>query len=257
MIDEGVLKALIPGVVTLPTRRARAGRPRFFVTAPAPCPYVPGRVERKLFTELRGPQSAELNEALSRLGFRRSQNVAYRPVCEACALCVSVRVPVAEFVPSTSQRRLSRRHADLVVTEHQPWTTPEQFALLAAYLAARHADGGMAAMDALDYADMVEQTPVDTRLIEYRDPVSGVLVAACVTDRQSDGLSLIYSFYDTTPESRSGLGTFIVLDHIARARASGLGHVYLGYWIQGAARMAYKARFRPIEQLTSSGWARG
>lgn len=256
LIDEGVLTALIPGVVRLNTRRARAKRPRFFVTPPAPCPYVPGRVERKLFTELRGPQSAELNEALSRLGFRRSQNIAYRPVCEACALCVSVRVPVAEFAPSASQRRLARRQADLVVTEHQPWTTPEQFALLSAYLAARHAQGGMAAMDSLDYADMVEQTPVDTRLVEYRDPVSDTLLAACVTDRQSDGLSLVYSFYDTMLSARSGLGTFMILDHIARARALGLRHVYLGYWIQGAARMAYKARFRPIERLTAQGWAR-
>lgn len=255
MIEEGLLNSKLPGAVPLMKRRARGQEPRFYVTPPAPCPYVPDQVERKLFTELRGPGSAELNQMLGRMGFRRSQNVAYRPVCEACDRCVSVRVPVGEFAPSASQRRLLRRHADLIVTETAPWTTPEQYALLRTYLAARHTGGGMEAMDALDYADMVEQTPVDTRIAEYRT-AGGALVGACITDTNADGLSLIYSFYETAPGARTGLGTFMILDHISRARAAGLAHVYLGFWIKEAARMAYKMRFRPIERLTYDGWVR-
>ncbi len=233
----------------------RGEQPPFFITEPSPCPYLPGRTERKIFTELRGPRAAETAELLSRLGFRRSQNVAYRPACDTCRACVSVRIPVADFVASDSQRRLLRAHADLEANERAPWTTPEQFTLLRSYLAARHPDGGMSAMDAIDYADMVEQTPVQTRLIEYRDP-SGRLTAACITDAQADGLSMIYSFYDTAHPHRRGLGTWMILDHIARARAAALPYLYLGFWIEGAPRMAYKARFRPLERLTGMGWVR-
>lgn len=231
--------------------------PRFFVTAPAPCPYLPGRVERKLFTELRGHDAGRTNDMLARLGFRRSQTVAYRPSCDGCRACISVRVPVADFAPTRTQRRLMRRHADLVARPGTPWTTPEQFALLRQYLARRHPDGGMTQMDALDYADMVEQTPVDTLIVQYREPGCGTLVAACITDRQAGALSMIYSFYDAGPNARVGLGTYVILEHIARARAAGLAHVYLGYWIEGAARMEYKIGFRPIERLGANGWARG
>ena len=255
MIEEGLLGAMIPGPAPATKRRTCAPEPRYFLTPPAPCPYLAGKTERKLFTELRGVGAADLNETLGRMGFRRSQNVAYRPVCESCDRCVSVRVPVADFTPSTSQRRLMRRHADLAVTPTPPWTTPEQYALLRSYLAARHAGGGMEAMDAIDYADMVEQTPVETRIVEYR--AGNRLVAACITDATSDGLSLIYSFYETAAGERTGLGTFMILDHIARARATGLAYIYLGFWIQGAERMAYKTRFRPIERLTPEGWMRG
>ena len=227
--------------------------PRFFVTAPGPCPYLPGRTERKIFIELRAPDAIATNDVLSRFGFRRSQTVAYRPSCDACKACVSVRVPVRDFTASASQRRLTRRHADLSIAQREPWTTAEQFALLRHYLSARHAAGGMAAMDALDYADMVEQTPVDTIVVEYRD-ATGALVGACLTDRQSDGLSMIYSFFNT--DVRAGLGTFMILDHIGRAAAAGLAHVYLGYWVEGSERMSYKSRFRPIERLAASGWVR-
>lgn len=229
--------------------------PRFFVTGPAPCPYLPGRTERKLFIELRGPQAGATNELLGRMGFRRSQTVAYRPSCDGCQACVSVRVPVAAFAPGRSHRRLLRRHADLTVATTAPWTTQEQFQLLRRYLARRHPDGGMTTMDAFDYADMVEQTPVDTELVEYRDD-AGDLLCASVTDRHRDGLSMMYSFYDVDRADRPGLGTFMILDHIVRARAAGLAHVYLGYWIEGCARMEYKIGFRPIERLTARGWVR-
>ncbi|XUU59363.1 arginyltransferase [Erythrobacter sp. HA6-11] len=234
--------------------------PRFFVTSPAPCPYLPGRSERKVFTELKGAHADQLNEALGRIGFRRSQTVAYRPSCLDCQACVSVRVVAEEFQPSNTQRRLLKRNRDLIATECRPWATDEQFALLQKYLAARHPDGGMAAMDEMDYADMVEHTPVSSCLVEYREPTAsgepGQLVGACLTDRQGDGLSMIYSFYDPEHEQRAGLGNYIILDHIRRAAAEGLPYVYLGYWVEGSARMQYKVRFRPLEKLTRDGWAR-
>lgn len=234
--------------------------PRFFVTSPAPCPYLPGRSERKVFTELKGPHAEQLNEALGRIGFRRSQTVAYRPSCVDCRACVSVRVVAEEFVPSSTQRRILRRNGDLIATECRPWATDEQFELLRRYLATRHPDGGMATMDEMDYADMVEHTPVSSCLVEYREPTAdggaGRLVGACLTDRQGDGLSMIYSFYDPEHEARSGLGNYIILDHIRRAAAEGLPYVYLGYWVEGSARMQYKVRFRPIEKLTREGWVR-
>jgi len=235
--------------------------PRFFVTSPAPCPYLPGRSERKVFTELKGPHADALNDALGRIGFRRSQTVAYRPSCLDCSACVSVRVAATEFRPSTTQRRSLKANADLVVTECRPWSTAEQYELLRSYLVARHPGGGMAAMDEVDFADMVEHTPVTSYIIEYREPsydgvTPGRLVGACLTDRQGDGLSMIYSFYDTSPEGRPGLGNFIILDHIERAARAELPFVYLGYWVEGSARMQYKVRYRPLERLGRDGWER-
>lgn len=232
--------------------------PRFFVTTPAPCPYLAGRTERKVFTELKGPHADQLNEALGRIGFRRSQTVAYRPSCIDCSACVSVRVLSEQFEPSAAQRRNLRRNGDLVSTECRPWATEEQFALLQRYLGVRHPGGGMASMDEVDFADMVEHTPVTSHVIEYREPSDGMLpgrlVGACLTDRQGDGLSMIYSFYDPEHEARSGLGNYIILDHIRRAAEQGLPYVYLGYWVQGSERMRYKIRYRPLERLTREGW---
>ncbi|MDE2563565.1 MAG: arginyltransferase [Sphingomonadales bacterium] len=234
--------------------------PRFFVTSPAPCPYLAGKSERKVFTELKGPHADELNDALGRIGFRRSQTVAYRPSCIDCSACVSVRVVADEFEPSSTQRKTLRQHADLVATACKPWSTPEQFELLQRYLAARHPGGGMATMDEMDFADMVEHTPVKSYVIEYREPGEngrpGKLVGACLTDQQGDGLSMIYSFYDPQHETRSGLGNFIILDHIQRAARVGLPYVYLGYWVDGSARMQYKVRYRPLERLGRDGWER-
>lgn len=232
--------------------------PRFFVTSPSPCPYLPGKLERKVFTELNGPHAAELNDALGRIGFRRSQSVAYRPSCAACSACVSVRVVADEFVPNATQRKLIRRHADLDIAACRPWATDEQFELLRRYLASRHPGGGMVGMDESDYADMVEQSPVNSYVVEYREPAAngrrGRLVGACLTDQQADGLSMIYSFFDADAPARQGLGNLIIMDHILRARAIGLPYVYLGYWVKGSQRMSYKTRYRPIEVLRPGGW---
>ena len=232
--------------------------PKFFVTNPSPCPYLPGKVERKVFTELSGRHSSELNEALGRIGFRRSQSVAYRPSCIDCSACVSVRVRAGQFEASATQRKLMRRHADLEIRACKPWTTEEQYQLLRTYLALRHPGGGMAEMDESDFADMVEQTPVRTYMIEYREPSldgqPGRLIGACLSDQQSDGLSMIYSFFDVGGQARKGLGTYIILDHILRAARADLPYVYLGYWVEGSSRMAYKTSFRPLEQLGRDGW---
>lgn len=239
--------------------------PRFFVTSPSPCPYLPGRQERKVFTELSGPHAAELNDALGRIGFRRSQGVAYRPSCAGCSACVSVRIVTHEFEPNATQRKLIRRNGDLEVTAQRAWATEEQYRLLRGYLSARHPSGGMAGMDEDDYSDMIEQSPVNSVIVEYREPSTsgapGRLVAACLTDQQADGLSMIYSFFEADDGAedgtgtRPGLGNLVILDHILRARAAGLPYVYLGYWVKGSRRMEYKTRFRPIEVLGPAGWS--
>ncbi|MBC7521993.1 MAG: arginyltransferase [Sandarakinorhabdus sp.] len=232
--------------------------PRFFVTAPAPCPYIPGRTERKVFAELNGKDSPRMNEALGRIGFRRSQNVVYRPSCDFCQACISVRVLAPTFKPSATQKKLLKRHADIDVQACEPWSTEEQWALLRRYLIARHPVGGMAGMGSHDYGDMVEQSPVDTVVVEYREPAvdgrPGRLVGCCLTDKQSDGLSMIYSFFETRDIGRPGLGNFIIMDHITRAARAGMPFVYLGYWIEGCDSMAYKRRFKPVEALLAGEW---
>lgn len=238
--------------------------PQFFLTAPSPCPYVEGQFERKVFTHLVGERAPDLNDLLTQGGFRRSQNIAYRPACETCRACVSVRILVDEFEPSRNMKRVAARNADLIGAMHEAEPSTEQYSLFRAYLDARHRRGGMSDMTVLDYAMMVEDTHVDTRIIEYRrrGPDSfitgrgqGELVAVALTDRMGDGLSMVYSFYDPGREDRS-LGTFMILDHIQRARAAGLPHVYLGYWVNGSRKMAYKVRFAPQEHLGPKGWER-
>jgi arginyl-tRNA--protein-N-Asp/Glu arginylyltransferase len=232
--------------------------PRFFVTSPGPCPYLPGRQERKVFTELTGPHANDLNDALGRIGFRRSQGVAYRPSCAGCVACVSVRIVTPEFAPNATQRKLLKRHADIEARVCKAWATDEQFQLLRRYLSTRHPGGGMAGMDEDDYADMVEHSPVESLIVEYREPsangVPGALIGACLTDRHADGLSMIYSFFAADDATRQGLGNYIILDHIFRARDAGLPYVYLGYWVKGSSRMEYKIRYRPIERLGPAGW---
>jgi leucyl-tRNA---protein transferase len=217
-------------------------------------------MERKVFTELRGTDTVELHEALAKVGFRRSQNVAYRPSCEACTACVSVRVLAGAFKPNATMRKLIRQNADITVSACEPWATDEQFELLKRYLSHRHPKGGMADMDVFDFAEMVERTPVNTLIYEYRAPVregekEGKLIGVCITDQVSDGFSMVYSFFD--PDcGRPGLGTYIILDHILRAAAAKLPYVYLGYWIRDCKRMAYKVRFEPHERLTATGWVK-
>lgn len=231
--------------------------PQFYITTPQPCPYLPGRYEKKVFTHLLTENAIGLNDTLTQAGFRRSQNIAYRPACDGCSACVSVRILVDEFEPNRSFRRILARNADLVGDIMPARATQEQFSLLRSYLDARHAEGGMADMTALDYVSMIEDTTVRTSLIEYRmkgDAAgAGTLRATSLTDTLQDGLSMVYSFFDPLEEGRS-LGSYMVLDHVARAKALGLPYVYLGYWVADCRKMAYKMRFRPIEALGMDGW---
>ncbi len=233
--------------------------PQFYLTAPTPCPYLPGQRERKVFTHIVGKRAREINEILTQGGFRRSQTIAYRPACEGCRACVSVRVISAEFAPSDNMRRISRLNRDILGRPAPNEPSAEQYALFRRYLDARHAEGGMVDMTVLDYAMMVEDSHVETGIIEYREVdetgQEGPLVAVCLTDFLPDGLSMVYSFFDPRL-SRRGLGNYMILDHIERARALGLPHVYLGYWVEGSRKMEYKARFRPQERLLPSGWVR-
>ena len=238
--------------------------PQFYLTAPSPCPYLPGKEERKVFTHLVGDRAADLNDLLTHGGFRRSQSIAYRPACEACRACVSVRVIVDQFRPTRSMRRIRERNADVIGEMRVPVPTSEQYSVFRAYLDHRHFDGGMADMTVLDYAMMVEDSHVATKIIEYRlRPVEGPrggerggeLLAVALTDVLGDGLSMVYSFYEPDAADRS-LGTLMILDHIARARRMGLAYVYLGYWVRGSRKMDYKGRFLPQERLMAEGWVR-
>jgi leucyl-tRNA---protein transferase len=226
----------------------------FLLTREAACPYLPGRRERKLVTELAGPDAAESYDLLSRAGFRRSHAVAYRPACHGCQACVPVRVPVAGFAAGKSLRRVARRNADLAVSLRPARATTEQFALFVRYLARRHGDGEMAGMGFADYRSMVEDTPIDSGVVELRNP-AGNLVGCCLVDRSADGLSAVYSFFDPDLAANS-LGSFIVLRLIEEARRRGLPFVYLGYWIAASRKMAYKTRFRPLEAFGAEGWSR-
>ena len=229
--------------------------PQFYVTAPQPCPYLAGRMERKLFTALQGDGAQRLNDGLSKQGFRRSQNVLYRPSCADCAACLSARINVAEFTPSKSQRRVIRRNVGLERRATSPWATEDQYALFRRYLESRHATGGMADMDAFEFASMVEETPIRTRVVEYVDDESNDLVAVCLTDVLDDGVSMVYSFFDPQRE-RASLGTYIILDHIDIAREAALPHVYLGYWVPGSPKMNYKAGFSGLELYVGGRWER-
>jgi len=234
----------------------RRNFPQFFITAPSPCPYLPGRVERKVFTHLVGQDARSLNTQLSQGGFRRSQNIAYRPACDGCGACVSVRVPVNTFEPNRSLRRTLKANADVTSTVARSEATSEHYSLFRGYIDSRHGDGGMADMTVLDFSAMVDDNFVDSRLVEYRirgGEDDGRLVGAVLIDILGDGISMIYSFYDPE-ESRRSLGSFMILDNIARVKRLGLPYLYLGYWVRGSRKMDYKARFLPQERLTADGW---
>lgn len=230
---------------------------RFFLTAPSPCPYLPGKEERKVFAHLPLLDGALVNDSLTQGGFRRSQNIAYRPACESCSACASVRIPVSDYVFSRSERKILRRNEPLTRDVVEAEATLEQFELLRRYLNARHPGGGMADMTWPDYVAMVEDTAVRTHLVEYRAPTTdrgpGDLIGCALVDQLSDGLSLVYSFFDPALE-RVSLGSFVILDHVVQAGLMGLPYVYLGYWVPGSDKMDYKARFSPIEILRPMGW---
>lgn len=226
---------------------------RFFMgTRALPCPYIPGRVERKVVTDLATPDAMKLYDNLSRAGFRRSHSLAYRPACPGCTACVPVRIRVEDFDWSRSFRRITNRNADLTTRDMAGHATMEQYRLFTRYQRSRHSGGEMSSMSFRDFRAMIEDSPIDTRIIEFRDP-KGSLVAVMLADRQMDAMSAVYSLFDPELDKRS-LGTYMVLWLIKQAEANDLPHVYLGYWIEESPKMSYKTRFRPLEGLTPDGW---
>jgi arginine-tRNA-protein transferase len=225
----------------------------FFGTDPAPCPYLAGRLERRLVTAIEGPDPERLHDQLLRAGFRRSQNYAYRPACTGCQACVPIRIPVARFRFRRAWRRVLRDNDDLVPHERRAVATQEQYALFRRYLEGRHAASGMTGMTWEEFRTMIADSPIDTRVVEWRRTTGPGLVAASLTDRCPSGLSGVYKFFDPD-EARRSLGTLIILWHIRKAIELRLPYVYLGYWIATSPKMGYTARFQPLERLTPAGW---
>lgn len=224
----------------------------FFTTAPLPCPYIPGRLERKIVTELSGVDAEALHESLSRAGFRRSHSIAYTPACPGCNACIPVRVVCNDFTPDRTMRRILKTNEQLVARRVQARATAEHFRLFARYQESRHVGGDMALMGFYDYRSMVEDSPIDTFLIEFRRP-NNELAAVCLADQLADGLSAVYSFYDPD-QPKLSLGSYVVLWLINEAVRTNLPYIYLGYWIAESRKMAYKSRFQPLEAFGPGGW---
>jgi arginine-tRNA-protein transferase len=231
---------------------------KFYLTSPQPCPYLPGKMERKVFANLMVDGAVPLNDSLTRSGFRRSQTIAYRPACKACGACRSVRINVAGFEMSRRWKRVLAKNAMLEREPCQARATREQFRLLKRYLNHRHPGGGMTEMEIRDYSGMVDASPVQTVVFEYRNRPSNpdeetALQAAALTDVLRDGLSMVYSFFKPELAKRS-VGAFMVLDHIRLAAELGLPYVYLGYWVRGSEKMGYKSDFMPLEVFDGEIW---
>ncbi len=224
----------------------------FFTTSPLPCPYLPERMERRVVTELAGRDVDFMHDALSLSGFRRSHGIAYAPACPTCNACIPIRVLVEDFNPNRTQRRIERANNDLIWEECPAQATEEQYALFSCYQSGRHGDGEMAKMEFDDYQALVEDTPIETRVVEFRS-ADDKLVAVCLVDWTSDGLSAVYSFFDPDLERRS-LGTYMVIWLIRRAQELGLHHVYLGFWIRDCSKMSYKSKFQPFEIYRQGKW---
>lgn len=224
----------------------------YFSTDLATCPYLDNRLERRLVVSLEDHGTDDSHDRLVLAGFRRSQNFAYRPACPGCNACVPIRIPVEQFVITRSWRRTLKQNQDLQAAEKPAKATEEQFTLFQRYLASRHADGGMASMGWNEYRSMVEDSPKNSQIMEWRRPDES-LIGVSITDRFKSGLSGVYKFFDPDEGKRS-LGTQIILWHIQHAAELGLPYVYLGYWIADSPKMDYKARFRPLEHFTALGW---
>jgi arginyl-tRNA--protein-N-Asp/Glu arginylyltransferase len=248
--------------IQLPTPALQLEAPvQFYRSSPAPCPYLAGRIERKLFARLDEATCTTTNHALTLAGFRRSHDIIYKPACPACQACVPVRVPLAQLALSSSQKKLLR-HIDgglsfALASATPPAPTSEQFELFKAYQTARHGNSDMAAMSLHDYSAMLRDGGQMAELYELRTP-EGELLGCMLTDRLQGhaGISAVYSFFRTDePWPKYSLGTAMVLKLALLAQAQGLQHLYLGFWVKDSDKMGYKQRFRPLEALTPQGWA--
>jgi arginine-tRNA-protein transferase len=226
---------------------------KFFATPPHACSYLEEQQATTLFVDPAARIDPALYSALSTLGFRRSGRHLYRPHCEHCNACIPVRIPVAEFAPRRSQRRILRRNADLTVTVRDAELTEENYALYARYIGERHDDGDMYPPSREQFRSFLLCDWSDTRFVEFRE--DDRLVAVAVTDRVDDGLSAIYTYYDPDHPKRS-LGVHAILWQIEHARERGLPNLYLGYWIKRCRKMRYKTEYRPLEMRVGERWVR-
>ncbi len=226
--------------------------PDIFLSMPHPCSYLPGRTAATLFIDPRFPLDRDRYGAFTRLGFRRSGDLIYRPHCPACVACVPVRIPVQRFVPSRGQRRVWKKNRAVDIVPRPAAFVGEHFDLYLRYQSARHRGGGMDDPDPQKYINFLTGRRVETVFYEMRE--AGRLLGVAVVDRLNDGLSAVYTFYEPTEASR-GLGTYAILWQVEHARALRLPWVYLGYWIAESPKMAYKTKFRPIEAYRNGQWA--
>ena len=224
----------------------------FYGTSPQICPYLPEKNEKKIITEISGLHPDKLNFKLTNAGFRRSHRTAYRPACNDCNACIPVRIDVKQYKPNRSLKRAKKAAMDLKCVERPPIATREQYELFYKYQKNRHHDSDMAEMSFNEYRSMVEETPVETCVYEFRD-TNNVLIAASLTDKIQDGLSGIYKFYTPDREKHS-LGSWIIDWHIEEALRLNLKYVYLGYWIKESPKMSYKSKFIGLQKLTNNTW---
>ncbi|MFC0336185.1 arginine-tRNA-protein transferase [Kushneria avicenniae] len=228
---------------------------RFFLTEPHDCSYLGVHKATTLFMDPQTPVDHDVYSALTLMGFRRSGTHLYRPHCQTCNACVSVRVPVGDFTPDRSLKRTERNNQDLIAIERPALFDDEHYALYERYIGARHSDGEMYPPSENQYRAFLNVANDFSRLVEFR--LSGRLVAVAAVDFLTHGLSAIYTFFDPDDafQSRS-LGSWAVIWQIRRAQALGLKHVYLGYWIRESRKMGYKQRFKPLEFLHGHRWHR-
>ena len=224
---------------------------RFFTTQPHDCSYLDGKQAITLFADPLTEIDKDLYSALSAVGFRRSGSHIYRPYCQTCTACIPVRIPVAKFTDKRKHRRARKTNEALSVTKHSPRFTEEYFSLYEKYISERHSDGDMYPASRDQFQSFLVDGRAEASFYEFRN--SGRLLAVAVADELNDGLSAIYTFFDTDEQSRA-LGVFSVLWLIGEAQAQNLEFLYLGYWIKQCQKMNYKMEYKPIELYVNNSW---